>query len=315
MTKTSMKRPIKAAKSRPVLGTVVPHDQSVSTRDDWAAGCLTEPNSDAFSADFREKMKSYLLHDVYRFGNDFPREYTKVKIILGRYCDLSDEELRWHLGQIIYVYRGYNDAVALNTLDKCISNAKRAANSLDQFYSMMPTVHFMYADLSLKLAYDAHSKDDDTGMLLGDYREIPALIKTTKLVMRSLYESLGYLADRDPTISAQPGRPPIRYVFETYLLMRLWSNLTHKKVVYPKGKEKDKKGEDEALQHSTEFIRLCLKMINPKITLSNAQTCIKAVREGKTKIGAFVTPVGEEDAGLYSAELDLSDIFGPLQKE
>jgi hypothetical protein len=55
-------------------------------------------------------------------------------------------------------------------------------------------------------------------------------------------------------------------------------------------------------------------MFDPKITLSEVQTCIKAVQEGKTKIGVFLTPAGEDDAPLVSAELDLSEIFGDQQK-
>ncbi len=58
-------------------------------------------------------------------------------------------------------------------------------------------------------------------------------------------------------------------------LIDAWEDLTGENAVTPKGTAPGKDREQQASQPSTEFIRLCLKMINPKIKLSEAMTSIK----------------------------------------
>jgi hypothetical protein len=216
MKKTTMRRPIKAIKSRPsppVFETVTTHDRRASTENDWASYYLNMPDLTALSSEHHEKMRTVVLDRVYNFAKEFPRGYKKVKELLCQYRDISDDELRLSLGQIIYGYRGYSDKLGRDNLQRCIIKAKLAADNLDQFYLMMVKVHHMYSDLALKLTYDAHSEDEDAVISLANYREIPALIKTAKGVMRSLYQYLGYLSDGDdPTVPALPGRPPSRYI-------------------------------------------------------------------------------------------------------
>ena len=59
--------------------------------------------------------------------------------------------------------------------------------------------------------------------------------------------------------------------------MEIWERYTKSPVVAPKGGAKGKKGAKEASQPSTEFVRLCLKMIDPKVTVANTHTSIKNV--------------------------------------
>jgi hypothetical protein len=73
------------------------------------------------------------------------------------------------------------------------------------------------------------------------------------------------------------GRPCIPYVLATCELASLWEELTLSAVVYPKVIAKGLRGEDEAVQPSTQFIYLALKMIAPPITVQNAMTCLKHV--------------------------------------
>jgi hypothetical protein len=73
------------------------------------------------------------------------------------------------------------------------------------------------------------------------------------------------------------GRPCIPYVLATCELASLWEELTLSAVVYPKGIAKGLRGEDEAVQPSTQFIHLALQMIAPSITVQNAITCLKHV--------------------------------------
>jgi hypothetical protein len=75
------------------------------------------------------------------------------------------------------------------------------------------------------------------------------------------------------------GQPPIPYWRETYMLSKLWKKLTGRPVQTAKGKILTKGGKTEGVRPSTEFIRLCLKMIMPGITISNVRTLINRVRK------------------------------------
>jgi len=69
-------------------------------------------------------------------------------------------------------------------------------------------------------------------------------------------------------------RPRLPFLIPTLELMELWESITEQKVVSPKGMSASKSGA-EAVQPSTEFIRLGLTMIEPTVTLSNVFTSIK----------------------------------------
>jgi hypothetical protein len=63
--------------------------------------------------------------------------------------------------------------------------------------------------------------------------------------------------------------------------MDLWERLTGKKIVTPKDHAPGKRSKAEAAQPSTEFVRLGLKMIDPKITVANTITLIKRALKEK----------------------------------
>jgi hypothetical protein len=77
-------------------------------------------------------------------------------------------------------------------------------------------------------------------------------------------------------------RPRLPYLRPTTLLMKEWEALTGKGVVAPKGIT-----EGEADQPSTEFIRLALKIIDPKVTAANTITSIKTALATNKKIKAL----------------------------
>jgi hypothetical protein len=82
-----------------------------------------------------------------------------------------------------------------------------------------------------------------------------------------------------PNKKGERGQPKIPYWRETLMLFKMWEKLTGRPVQTAKGKIVTKDGVTEGKQASTEFIRLCLKMIMPGITLSNVCTLINRVRE------------------------------------
>ena len=81
----------------------------------------------------------------------------------------------------------------------------------------------------------------------------------------------------EPLGPQRKGRPPVPYVLAAYELIELWEALTGRKAVYPKGSAKGEDDECEAVQPSTEFIRLALKMIDPDVTNAQVITCLKHV--------------------------------------
>jgi hypothetical protein len=71
-------------------------------------------------------------------------------------------------------------------------------------------------------------------------------------------------------------RPRLPYLMPMVELLRLWTVLTQKKVVTPRGTAIAKNAAVvEAIQPSTEFVRLALRMIDPSVTLPNVMTSIK----------------------------------------
>ncbi len=85
------------------------------------------------------------------------------------------------------------------------------------------------------------------------------------------------------------GRKRLPYAEAAFDLLQLWERYTDKMMKSPKGvamagiDKKSGRWQIEAEQTSTEFMRLALKMINPRVKLSEVMTSIKNARQLKQR--------------------------------
>jgi hypothetical protein len=150
-------------------------------------------------------------------------------------------------------------------LQQCEAQLEQAADLLDGIVGELRKLDIMHIDLLVAaldlLRFDKHE-------IVGFQHELTDIDKAS-LKLRRLQTGLMFTTAHE---RKRPGRsrPNLPYVTATLDLVELWQKLTGTKVVSPRGSSKT-----EAIQPSTEFIRLALKMIDPKVTVSNAITSIK----------------------------------------
>jgi hypothetical protein len=89
------------------------------------------------------------------------------------------------------------------------------------------------------------------------------------------------------------GRHTINYVSETRDLMRVYQEVTGKRVVSPKGVDKDT---DEAEQYSTAFIARNLKLIDPDLGTWTAITCIRNAQKLEVDVDKLFARYAKEMA-------------------
>jgi hypothetical protein len=216
--------------------------------------------------------RKQLVERVFKFDDEHPKEFQKLKSLVVDHAIAFDEEaLRYELGDIVYSYsrrhRGSDYAANIALVEK---HAAAAASALSQAHKALLGIdgnhirlfNWMIATVVPELAQDL---------------QFPKLINETELLAIKA-ESIGFTARIISSPEAKPdgrSRPTLPYQAPTADLIELWEELTGKPVVTPKGTAKGSKGEREALQPSTEFVRLALKMIDPKVTAANAITSIK----------------------------------------
>jgi hypothetical protein len=254
-----------------------------------------EPNEKMWPASFEEfevRLAAQEPHvaAIYRFDVECPAEFGALKTLLSRTLskEISTDRLKIRIGGIIYSGRRlHKDEEYKKILVNVIRNAYAAERLIESIYNQMRLIDDDYlegcldhVELSLsdedKKCFYSISPPDHEG-------SVPMLIRFTKLAMQGLS---GILSDitGNPERGKVRGHPSIPYVEETMRLMDVWRDITGQDAVWPKGSAPGTGGETVSTQPSTEFIRLCLKMIDPEITLSNTQTCIKKARELKKKL-------------------------------
>jgi hypothetical protein len=222
-----------------------------------------------------------LLEKVFKFDVDFPDEIAQIQQLLKRHAlvDCSDEVLRYELGQIVYRIRRYRDpgyAKNISDLEEHTAAAAIALGKAAANFARLDSLHKeTFGDAIAGFAsygIDAFSSAN-AGLQL--YQEIIfELEKMSRKAQLVAFSVKGIRAFESK--QAGRSRPKLPYLMPTLRFIELWEALTGAKVVAPKGVAKDH-GKDGkgAIQPSTEFIRLALKMIDPKITAANAITSIK----------------------------------------
>jgi hypothetical protein len=201
--------------------------------------------------------------------------------------EVSDDDLKFTIGGVIYSgKRLYRDKPYKKSLIDVIRDAYAAESLIGESYDQMQLIDDDYLEGCLDHVEFSLSGEDTKNFRAipsSDEGRVPMLMRFTKLAMQGLSRILSDITG-NPEKGKARSRPPIPYVTETERLMDVWHDLTGEDALFPKGRAPGAKGKWVSTQPSTEFVRLCLKMIDPKITLSNAQTLLKKARNIKKEM-------------------------------
>ncbi len=225
----------------------------------------------------------------YELDIECPSEFLGIRALLNKASPnfVSDNHLKASIGRLVYSARRlHKDGEYRKVLVDVIQTSHNAQTALGKIYEQMRLIDEDYLEGSLDQVVFSLAPDDKklfySVSLDGEDDRVQTLIRLTRLFLQGLSSGLSDLTG-SPEKKRERRRPPIPYVMEALGFMNEWESLTGKDVVTPKGRARGTGGEMVGIQPSTEFIRLCLKMIDPEITLSNVHTCIKRAIEFKRK--------------------------------
>jgi hypothetical protein len=241
------------------------------------------PQSDYGSEEMRRHRRAFLLDNEYRFDDEFSKQYQRIKKLSGiepgkfGAAGVSDDDLRFGIGEIVYKHmrrfrskefwrdRGHPEVSVpedyFENLRKCMNDAEVA----------MPLLKEVMSGL-IKLDGNHWS-----GLLGAIAQLVPTIGSPQTLLTRLVetYNAMGIIkvftevALGSALPSGARGQPKVRYVLPAAELLVLWFRLTDQPPVTTTKRE----GND-FVAPSSEFIKLCLTMIQPTITMANVATSI-----------------------------------------
>jgi hypothetical protein len=279
-------------------------DQSV-LRDDVepTLPIAAEVDDDTLSEEAR--YQNIVLTHEYLFDRDFPKEYEKVKALIKEYnTDITDDELRFRLGEIVYLHRRRHSGPKYRKrINDIVNNAKVATDLISKMWDDLAQVDHEYRELVLAITNNLISKSAVVNELpssSGKKQRVAWSIAIAHHIVSSFHQALE-LGEKVAFEPASPlGRPKTPYALEAYKLSELWFLLTGTPVVYPKTVQ------GEASPHdSTEFVRLCVKMIDAKSTRAQVHTSIIRAREKRKEFLKLLQT--DESVGLIQAIQSLID--------
>jgi hypothetical protein len=233
-----------------------------------------------------ERRKRFLLSNTYDLATDFPDDYAQIKSLRwiaadGSQSGIPEDDLRFAISEVVYYHRHrYKHPRYFDHIKKSIAEAESAAKSLEKVKHGLLLLDVRHIE-ALVVALDAlcalsGDKVEEVG-----YLEIVKKVDEAATWLEVCAAALKMATGLTPEKPGR-GRPSLPYRMPTLELMNVWKDLTGKAVVVPKGTARDKTGtSEEATQPSTQFIYLCLKMIDPRVSLANAMTSIKKVHAMK----------------------------------
>jgi hypothetical protein len=277
-----------------------------------------EETTEAPDAWTPEKYREFTLRNEYLFDGDLAESYKRIKELPGikptkDYDGVPDDELRFELGKIIYLYRkrrrtiGYEDNVK-----HLISGVEAAAKSMDDLPTRLRCLDHEHRELLSNVMdklVPANVMRAATYTGGGAVAELMVFTELGRHLMQALYVAVKLTTGIDPNFRPGRGKPKSEYEEETIRLCQLWTYLTGKSPVTPKRRvAKDK---EESQEPSTEFIRLCLKMIDKRISLSKVQSNIKRALIAKKELIEFMFENKNSDTWLdFLRPLAVSDADG-----
>jgi hypothetical protein len=231
----------------------------------------------------REKELQFKLTHAYPLPSDYPEEFKEIcglGPLKQKVEEQGIESLQLMLGEIVYLYRRrLRDREYFARIESCIRSAEASSESLTQIIKTLCKLDIGHIKGLMFAASEIDPPHFDNQDFMGFVRRFDEFKSMMEVFCLALMAATGTSAE--PRGKGAPGLPYTAAAFE---LAEAWEELTGKPVVSPKGKVRGKKSELESPQSSTQFVRLGLKMIDPKSTLPNAITSIRNVLALKKSI-------------------------------
>jgi hypothetical protein len=227
---------------------------------------------------------------MYKFDKECPAEFGGLKKLLETTLskEISDDDLKIAIGGAVYSGRRlHREAPYKKLLIDVIRDSYAAEALIGKIYEQMQLIDEEYLEGCLDHVQLSLSGEDKKHFLAirssPDEGRVPMLMRFSRLAMQGLSRILSDITG-NPERGKAHSRPAIPYVTETAHLMDAWRDLTGREAVAAKGSALGRGGEKVGVQPSTEFVRLCLKMIDPDTMLANARTCINNARKIKKEM-------------------------------
>lgn len=247
------------------------------------------------------KRKSKLSRvDVHPFETIYPGEYNALLAILKR--KLGSDHLRYDTDfrdELSYIIDAYERD---RTRKQYREDADRLLDELSDLGRRLQATRLSISQLDLVyrqriLVWMMQNPLDDRDWNLGLIQEH---LEQAKLAV--IYFQIALTLETRFEVKPEGrSRPRLPYYVPAAQLMHLWEEYTHTKVVTPKGAAKGRES-TEAAQPSTEFVRIGLTMIDPKVSTANAMTLIKRVLSDRAKQGQtlyeLITPPNFSDMDI-----------------
>jgi hypothetical protein len=286
--KTRRKRGVVLARER--------HD-SRESRD----GVIEELDGDQ-SSEQEAVYRDIVLKHEYLFDRDFPVEYKKAKELIHRSNnEISDDDFRFRLGEIVYLHRKRHAPDYKTRIDKTINNAELASDLIEGIWEDILRSDHVYRDIVLTFARCLASPKTigrASQLLTGQKGEELELLQIAGGVVH-LFQTVLTLAKTNVRGNPSSTRPKTPYTLEASKLLDLWFFYTKEEAVYPKRVT----NEEISKQPSTEFVRLGIKMIDSNSTLAKVHTSIIRAKEKKEKDKKELERFGKD--GLPSELVEL----------
>jgi hypothetical protein len=256
---------------------------------------MVEVGDDPPSEEVAHYREIVLRHE-YLFDGDLRSEYEKAKqLVQNHNSAISDDEFRFRLGEIVYLHRRRHSNPEYNKkIDQLVKNANTATELIGRIWDDLAQLDHEYRNVVLRIASRLIS-EEITAMspdLAERKTQLAQLIVFAEHISSVFHQALelGTHVIREVPSSTKPKSP---YGLEAYKLSELWFFLTGEQVVYPRAVEGEVSPHD-----STEFVRLCIKMIDSKCTRAQAHTSMINARDKRKQFEKFVL----SDAGSEMAQ-------------
>jgi hypothetical protein len=229
-----------------------------------------------------------LVSTVFKFDVDFPDEFRKIERLFAQVSvPVEDAVLRYELGRIVYRlqerYRDPQYGINISKLEKQTATAALALREARKSFELLDFVHLKLFESVLSTV--PHDSTLNSTEIFSGAKAAAILDEMDKMAMKMEFitVAISFIAIFERKKPLRRSRPRLPYRMPTWHLVNLWKTLTGQQVVTPKGTSP--RGENvEAIQPSTEFVRLALKMIDPNVTTANVFTSIRTVLAAEKKM-------------------------------
>jgi hypothetical protein len=193
------------------------------------------------------------------------------------------------IGEVVYLHHGrYKNGKYLTRIKNCIAEAQAAGESANKVLQNMLFLDLGHIESLMFIVCEVFGAELGPTFQGINYIDFLKKIQNTILLLYICNSALTLATGLTPD-KPKRGRPRLPYQHSTVELMSVWESLTGHPVVVPKGVVEGPKQQPQSPQPSTEFIRLCLKMIDPSMTFSNAMTSIKNALTARSKALALAS--------------------------